>query len=130
MNPQPNFSPQLETDIERLRKRIEQIPVSPEMEARKTELVREEIKEFIEEVQEAVSPIPTQPIREKVTGIQKLEPSQQVGALLSLVFERGLHEAISVVKNLDDPAIVDEFHDTLVDSFFDLLVQRGIVTLV
>src|SRR3989338_6284616 len=127
-----NFTPKLEPDIERLRERLREktLAQGPEIPESKRELVREEIREFIEEVQEAIVPGEPQPIREHETNIQAMEPSQRVGALLSMVFEQGLEQTMAAIKNLDDPAVIDEFHDILVDSFFDLLVQRGIIKLV
>jgi hypothetical protein len=47
--------------------------------------------------------------------------------LISLVFEKGLKEAISVARHLQNPAILDEFHDTLVDQFYEKLVREKII---
>jgi len=47
--------------------------------------------------------------------------------LVTLVSEKGLNEAISVALALDNPAILDEFHDTLVDHYYQVLVEKEIV---
>ncbi len=47
--------------------------------------------------------------------------------MVSLVFEKGLEEAISVAKGIDNPAILDEFHDILADRYYKELVEKKII---
>lgn len=119
-------------EIEALRKRVEQLesqlkkeqPISSE---KKAEKVKEEIKSYLEEFQQTpatAAPIAT---RDEADEIKKFPASQQVGALVSLVFEKGLEEAVSVARELNNPAILDEFHDILVDRYYKELVERKII---
>lgn len=113
-----------EQDINILKERIEKIEpdlTTPEKEKR----IKEEIKNYIEEIQETpdfASPVDN---RDEEEEVSKFPPSQQVGALISLVFEKGLEKTVSVAKNLNNPAILDEFHDTLIDRYYEKLLEEG-----
>lgn len=93
----------------------------------KADLAKKEISQYIKEVQQ--TPDFAQPIaqRDDVGEIKLMPPTQQVGALVSLALGDGLTKAITVANDLDNPAILDEMHDTLVDSYFDQLVKLGII---
>lgn len=65
--------------------------------------------------------------RDEVDEIIQFPVSQQVGALISLVFEQGLEQAIATAKALNNPAILDELHDTLVDQYWEQLVDKDII---
>jgi len=49
--------------------------------------------------------------------------------LVSLVFDKGLPQAISVATALNNQAILDEFHDILVDRYYQILIEKGILKL-
>lgn len=59
---------------------------------------------------------------EKYRGYEK---NQQLKALVDLVFAKGVAYATEVVRNLDSPYLMDEFHDTLIDEFHKKLVDEG-----
>jgi len=44
-----------------------------------------------------------------------------------LVFEKGLKEAVDIVNKLNNPALLDAFHDGLVDCFYEELKKRKII---
>lgn len=119
-------------EIEALRKRVEQLegqlkrerPISSE---RKVEKVKEEIKDYLETLQQTPSTAAPLATRDEADEIKKFPASQQVGALVSLVFEKGLDEAVSVARQLENPAILDEFHDILVDRYYKELVEKKII---
>lgn len=123
--------PKFEQNIQELKERIE--AQRPRIEAeenreRKEDLARGEIQEFISEVQSMrPAQAPAHVIKQKASGIQTLPPSQKLGALITMTFEDGIETAIGIARALDDPAILDEFHDTLVDSFYKELVDREII---
>jgi len=119
--------------IEVLQKRVEQLEsqlrkespsISPEKEER---AVKQEIKSYLKELQQTPTTIAPLATRDEAKEIKKFPPSQQVGALVSLVFDKGLEEAISVAKGIDNPAILDELHDILVDRYFKELVEKKII---
>jgi len=117
------------SEIEKLKERIQEIEsqvLKAKPESRE-KLIKEEIRKYLEELQETPSFAPPTNVRDEAKEISKFPPSQQVGALISLVFEKGLKEAISVARQLQNPAILDEFHDTLVDQFYEKLVKEKII---
>ena len=120
-------------EVEVLRKRVEQLeaqfkkeqpPISPEKEE---SAIKQEIKSYLRELQQTPTTAAPVATRDETEEIKKFPPSQQVGALVSLVFEKGLEEAISVAKGIDNPAILDEFHDILVDRYYKELVEKKII---
>jgi len=120
-------------EITELRKRLSELESRARAgegivnEAEKKQEVRREIKKYLENIQQTPSfaaPIAT---RDEVREIGKMEPSQQIGALISLVFEKGLPTAIQVAKETDNPAILDELHDTLVDYYYQVLIDKDIL---
>ncbi|HHE76909.1 MAG TPA: hypothetical protein ENL27_02930 [Candidatus Parcubacteria bacterium] len=118
------------SEILELKERINKLESQLKKEGRpekKEEMVKQEIKTYLKELQQ--TPAFASPVadRDEAKEVGKLEPDQQVGALISLVFEKGLPEAISVAKNLDNPAILDEFHDTLVDHYYKTLIEKGVL---
>lgn len=74
-----------------------------------------------------VSPVtpPTAVIKAEVHKISRLEKNQQLKGLVDLAFQKGINYATEVVRNLDNPYLLDEFHDTLVDKLHKELVERG-----
>jgi len=116
--------------IEKLKKHLEKVESHLEKEKTfegKEKIIKEEIKNYLKELQKTPSFASPPSTRDEVEEIRKFEPDQQVGALISLVFEKGLEKAVSLAKALDNPAILDEFHDTLVDRFYEILVKKGIL---
>jgi hypothetical protein len=118
-----------EKEIEELKSRIEKLEseLKKEKPPVQEKIVKREIKNYIEEVQKTPSFAPPVSTRDEAEEIAKFQPSQQVGALVSLVFQKGLSQAVSVAKQLDNPAILDEFHDILVDRYYKEMVKRGII---
>ncbi len=83
------------------------------------------IKEQIADLQES-APITPVHTRDELDEIKTLPSTQQVGALLSLVFrDNKFDRALSISKKLD-PAIMDEFHDILIERHQEL-IERGIL---
>lgn len=116
--------------VEELQKRIEKIESvleKTEITSEKENIVKKEIKSYLEELQKLPSFAPPTKVRDEAKEIKNFSPPQQVGALIALVFEKGIKEAISVAKALDNPAILDEFHDVLVDRYYQILVEKGIL---
>lgn len=130
-----NFQPEKimpGAELEALRERVEQLEsqlkkeqsVTPE----KTEkAVKQEIKSYLEELQQIPATAAPLATRDEADEINKFPASQQVGALVALVFEKSLGEAIAVARQLDNPAILDEFHDILADRYYKELVEKKII---
>ncbi len=50
---------------------------------------------------------------------------ETVQQLVNIAFTESLQSAIKEVKKLNNPALLDAFHDVLVDQLFDTLIERG-----
>jgi hypothetical protein len=70
---------------------------------------------------------PPSKVRDEAREIEKFSRPEQVGALISLALEKGILYAVSVAKNLKNPAILDEFHDVLVDKYFQILLEKRVI---
>jgi alanyl-tRNA synthetase len=127
--------PQLQIEIpqkelEELKKRIEKLEARLEKEKSKEvkeKLIKEKIREYVLEVQKTPSFAPPPKVRDEAKEIEKFSKSEQVGALISLALEKGILYAVSVAKNLKNPAILDEFHDTLIDRYYQILVEKNVI---
>ena len=118
------------SEIKELKERLEKLEAQLEKERvpeEKEKMVKQEIKSYLQELQQRPTFGSSLTSRDEAEEIAKFEPDQQVGSLISLVFEKGLPEAISVAQALNNPAILDEFHDTLVDHYYQLLIEKKIL---
>ncbi len=84
-------------------------------------VIKQEIKNYIQEAKAAPPSAHPQIRLSEIKEIAQFEPSQQVGALVNVALEEGISRAVSIAKNLDNPAILDELHDTLVDHYYEIL---------
>lgn len=131
--PQEKFPPPSLTEagaeIKDLKERIERLEGLDENNGlgEKEKVIRNEIKNYLQELQQSPSFAPLPSMHDEVKEIKNLEPTQQIGALISVVFEKGLAKAISLAQALDNPALLDEFHDTLVDRYYQVLIKKGII---
>jgi predicted nuclease with TOPRIM domain len=119
-----------ESETEELKERIKTLETElkkEESSEKKEEIVKREIKDYLQELQETPSYASPVADRDEVEEVKKFPPSQQVGVLISLVFEKGLKNAISIANNINNPAILDEFHDVLVDRYYQELVEKDIL---
>lgn len=126
----PDFSKRELPEIKNIQERIERLKEVLEQEESpetKKEIIKREIKAYLEEIQKIPSFAPPLESRDEVREISQFPPSQQVGALISLVFEKGLKKAISIARQLNNPAILDEFHDILVDRYYEQLLKKGVL---
>jgi hypothetical protein len=116
----------LQARVEQLESQLkkEQPAISPEEEEK---IVKKEIKGYLNEIQQiSVSSLPLSS-RDDAGEIKKFPIERQVEALVSLVFEKGLSRAVSVAKQMKNPAILDGLHDALVDEYFKEMVARKII---
>jgi len=127
--PQEPLSGPERPEVQGLKAKIKKIESQIEGEKspeKKVEVAKEEIKSYLKELQQA--PIASAPVatRDEAKEISRFPQGQQVEALISLVFEKGLMEGIKVAKELDNPSVLDEFHDALVDKYYNDLVAKGV----
>jgi len=116
-------------EIEGLREKLQEQEkiFEKEQPQEKEKLIKKEIEEKLKEFQTSTtSGIPIDD-RDEADEIVGFSPEQQVEALVSLVFEKGLEKAVSVAKKINNPAILDQFHDTLVDKYYQMLTSQGVI---
>jgi len=96
------------------------------------EIIREIIKEKIEKPIQAeptgkISPtVPAKKtIIKKAKAIKGEEKKRQIQLLTDLAFEKGVAHATEVAQKLEDPYILDEFHDALTDELYNYLIEQG-----
>ncbi|MBU4285033.1 hypothetical protein KKF60_00330 [Patescibacteria group bacterium] len=94
--------------------------LSPE---KQKEILKEAISERITTAQPVIS---QQQVAAQTAQKLKDQPKdRQIQLLIEMAFEKGIVEAVEVAKNLDNPYLLDEFHDALVDEFYKKLVEQG-----
>lgn len=74
--------------------------------------------------QRSQTPNPVQ-VKSDAVQLSGVEKNQQLQSLVNLAFAKGVAHATEVVRNLDNPYLMDEFHDTLIDEFHKKLVDEG-----
>lgn len=126
----------IEAEIAELSKQIEQkrnLLESQKGIIEEKELVRTAIGEKISSRPVASSPSPASVSTSKfsVSATSYLDSvdestEQEINRLLSIVFEKGMEEAIKEAEK-GDAFIIDAFHDALVDKMYGELKARGIV---
>jgi TolA-binding protein len=114
----------LKDKIEQLEQRLEkeQIPVNQE----KERLIKVEIEEYLQSLQQTPSFAAPTSVRDETDEIKKFSLNEQVGALISLAFDKGAKKAILVARELDNPAILDEFHGILINRYYNELINKKI----
>lgn len=86
------------------------------------------LKEAVSERITAAQPIPPaqqQIVVQKAQQIKGQSKERQIQLLTEMAFEKGVIEAVEVAKHLDNPYLLDEFHDALVDELYNKLVEQG-----
>lgn len=49
----------------------------------------------------------------------------EIESLIQIAFEKGIGKAIKAAKAKNDPHLLDDFHDALIDRFYQKLVEAG-----
>lgn len=104
---------------------IREIP--PEKEILK-ETLREKIGNFPQEAapsfQQLLPREDEHPLREHLPSYLLEELKPKVQELVNLVFEKSLEEGIKRARETKNPALIDAFHDALVDELYNYLLER------
>lgn len=56
---------------------------------------------------------------------QEKQHTPEIEALVQIAFEKGIGKAIKMAKAKNDPHLLDDFHDALIDRFYQKLVEAG-----
>jgi hypothetical protein len=127
--------PKVHEEVVELEKRLaekkKELVEREEVEQHDREIIKEVLKEKLEKptVSKATppaAPLPTpKAVVKKAKELKGEKKERQIQLLTDLAFEKGVSHATEVAKKLDDPFILDEFHDTLVDELHNYLVEQG-----
>lgn len=71
--------------------------------------------------------IPAGEAKIKAGELKLLGEEEQIKHLSDLAFHKGIGHAVEVAQNLDNPYLLDKFHDTVVDRLYQELVKRGML---
>ena len=120
------------SEIKGLKDKIEQLESQLEKERpltkqEKEKTIKQEIKAYLQEFQQTPSFAAPTSVRDETDEIAEFPLDQQIGALISLTFDKGLKKAISVARGLDNPAVLDEFHAILIDRYYKELIEKKII---
>ncbi len=102
---------------------------APEQPEQQIEQAKEQVAEAKEDATPSkpprVSPImKDDEILEELKDIMNMDKPKQIKVLVYLAFKKGIHYAADIAKKLKDPYLLDEFHDTLVNELYLLLLKN------
>ena len=60
-----------------------------------------------------------------MTTEQEKQHAPEIEALIQIAFEKGISAAIEEARKKNDPHLLDDFHDALIDQFYQKLVEAG-----
>jgi len=89
---------------------------------------KEILKEVVNERISTAQPVSTAQQKAIVQVVQKLkdEPKErQIQLLTQMALEKNVTEAVNIARGLNNPYLLDEFHDALIDHFYNQLVEKG-----
>ena len=66
-----------------------------------------------------------EPTKEKAKELKRYEKTQQLKGLIDIAFQKGVSYAVDVAREMDNPFLLDELHDVLVDELRKELIDRG-----
>jgi len=111
-------------EIEMLKKRIAELEATSNKE--KPEIIKEVLKEHLEKIPEQflvekqrMAPEELKKESERIAGLRTEEEShqRQILELLQIAQDKGILNAVSVVKQLNNPHLEDDFHAALIKYF-------------
>lgn len=121
-------TPDKQAEVEKLRQEIAEM--RKQLAEKKAE-IRPEV--FVETAQEgapgaeqveAVSISAAQATRPDTQATQAIDADDQVKILCELAFQKGVDVALKSAQELNNPYVLDEFHDTLVDQLYERLISE------
>jgi len=66
-----------------------------------------------------------EPAKEKAKELKRYEKTQQLKGLIDIAFQKGVSYAVQVAREMDNPFLLDELHDVMVDELKKELIDRG-----
>lgn len=100
-------------------------------ESQEVELSAEKQKEILKDVvfekvkNATYTPSQQQAAQQQAQKLKDEPKERQIELLIQMTFDKGVVEAVEIAKNLNNPYLLDEFHDALVDNLYNKLVEQG-----
>ena len=121
---------QLEQQLSEKRTALEQGKAGSELPSEKEtlhEIIGEKIQRSTPQYQPALpaQPLPTT-LQQDDSALSYILPElkDKVQELINVVFNKSLDEGIKEASKTNNPALIDAFHDILVDELYDMLLER------
>lgn len=134
----------LEQILREKKRELETKGLAPASVEEEKKILKEAVKEHIERAAEAmppsapsgvqdivgqvaVPPSPTPSDQAQDDPLAGLDHRDQIEELATIAFSKGIVEAVNTARRTNNPHLLDEFHDALVDRLYDYLVQEGVI---
>lgn len=119
----------LEQELANKRQELQSQGIAPEAMPSEREIVREVVGERIQQAAPQYQPVSPQPPVDTPAARAQQEniPDElraSVQQLVNITFEKGIEEAVKEALKSDNAAIIDAFHDVIVDELYNELVNR------
>src|SRR3989338_6056937 len=114
---------QLEKQLQEKKANLEQQPEQNELPPDK-EILREVVGEKIQQNAPAYVPKPAPQTQTDDTDSISSELKDMIQELVNHVFQNSLEQWIKEAVKSNNPALIDAFHDVLVDQLYDTLLER------
>ena len=100
-------------------------------------IVKEKIQEKMPEYQPSTLPGPVLPVPSQIEPVAISPPvaeppsylsdelKDKVQEFVNIAFSQSIEDAVKSVSKLNNPALIDAFHDVLVDQLYNTLIERG-----
>ena len=141
-NPQPNPPGTIEQEIAQIEKQLAEKRAALESQKQtgqvvevphEKEILREIVREQYAQPTPAPVPVPIQPPTSNIQSPPIVEPpsylsdelKSQVQQLVDLAFTKSVSDAVNQARATNNAALIDAFHDALVDELYNYLVERG-----
>jgi len=117
------------SEVKDLKAKIEQLESElreeyPSDEQKKESTIKQEIKTYLHGLQQTPSFAAPTITRDEADEIVEFPLDQQVGALISLAFDKGVKKAVSIARKINNPAVLDEFHSALIDRCHKEFIEK------
>ena len=129
-------NPTLEQEIADIEQRLAEKKAElgkEEVGAALKEQVQEKVPEYLPRPSAEIEPqrieqpsptLPAQPIAEPPSYFSE-ELKSKVQELVNMAFAKSIEEAVKEASKSNNPALIDAFHDVLVDQLYNTLIERG-----
>jgi len=119
----------IEHDIAELEKQLQEKRATLEHDKSEKEtlheIVGEKIQQHVPQYQPSPAPaVTTTPKAIEPPSYLSQELKDKVKEIIDLVFAKNLDEGIKEARKSDNPALIDAFHDMLVDELYDQLIEK------